>query len=458
MIMKRKDRINTFYNRIFSDRSARTALIKKNVCASFLIKGWSGLMQMILVPLTLGCLDVYENGVWLIISSMLIWIDNMDIGLGNGLRNKLAEAIAVGDSEKARGVVSSTFVMLIAIILPVVVIINLFVANVDIYSLLNVDRHIVTNLNAVISVSVLLVGITFIFKFIGNFYMGMQMPAVNNLLVTLGQTFAVVGTFLLMRLGIHSLIWVSVVNTLAPLIVYLMSYPVTFSYKYPQLRPSLRSVSKELIKGMFSMGCKFFVLQISSILLFMSLNVIISKCFSPAMVTPYQVAYRYFCLAQMIFFIISGPYWTATSDAYKKNDREWIQRSGKTLDKIVIVMAFLIVVMIVASDFVYSIWVGDKVLVPFHMTLLVAAYLFILLVSNRYSIILNGMGKLRLQLIVTVSAALAFVPLAVLIGRITHSLNYLLVFMCAINMPGLVINYIQYEKILMGKASGIWMK
>ena len=79
------------------------------------------------------------------------------------------EASAVGDSEKARGVVSSTFVMLIAIILPVVVIINLFVANVDIYSLLNVDWHIVTNLNAVISVSVLLVGITFIFKFIGNF-------------------------------------------------------------------------------------------------------------------------------------------------------------------------------------------------------------------------------------------------------------------------------------------------
>lgn len=452
------DRMSAFFNRLFSDKNRRTALIKKNIYASFFIKGWSGLMQLMLVPLTLGCLDVYENGVWLTISSMLIWIDNMDIGLGNGLRNKLAEALAVDDNEKARGIVSSTFAMLVVIILPVVAIINMFIANADIYSLLNVDRNIVANLNEVVSVSVLLVGVTFVFKFIGNFYMGLQMPAVNNLLVTLGQTLAVAGIFLLMRLGVHSLLWVSVVNTASPLVVYLISYPVTFCVKYPKLRPSLHSVSRKLVNSMFSMGSKFFVLQISSILLFMSLNVIISKCFSPEMVTPYQVAYRYFCLVQMVFFIISGPYWTATTDAYKKNDREWIISSGRTLNKIVLLMALLIVGMVAVSDAVYSVWVGDKVYVPFSMTLLVAAYLFILTVSNRYSIILNGMGKLRLQLVVTVCAAVAFVPLAVLIGRTTHSLNCLLVFMCAINLPGLVINYIQYKKILEGNASGIWIK
>ena len=32
--------------------------------ASFIVKGWSVVVQLLLVPLTLSCLGVYENGVW----------------------------------------------------------------------------------------------------------------------------------------------------------------------------------------------------------------------------------------------------------------------------------------------------------------------------------------------------------------------------------------------------------
>ena len=104
---------------IITKGNGRTALIKKNILASFFIKGISALVQFLLVPLTLSCLGVYENGVWLTISSVLLWIDNLDIGLGNGLRNKLAVYMARKDTEKAREMVSSTFAMLAMIITPV---------------------------------------------------------------------------------------------------------------------------------------------------------------------------------------------------------------------------------------------------------------------------------------------------------------------------------------------------
>jgi hypothetical protein len=58
----------------------RSSTIYKNIIASFAIKGWSVLVQLMLVPLTLACLGVYENGVWLTISSVLLWIDNLDVG------------------------------------------------------------------------------------------------------------------------------------------------------------------------------------------------------------------------------------------------------------------------------------------------------------------------------------------------------------------------------------------
>ena len=72
----------------------RNNLIKKNILASFVLKGYAAIISLMLVPLTLNCLGTLKNGVWLTISSILLWIDQMDIGLGNGLRNRLAIHIA----------------------------------------------------------------------------------------------------------------------------------------------------------------------------------------------------------------------------------------------------------------------------------------------------------------------------------------------------------------------------
>lgn len=76
------------------DRDRRSSLVRKNIAGSILIKGWGCIVQLLLVPATLKSLNQYEYGVWLTISSILLWVDQFDIGLGNGLRNKLAEAVA----------------------------------------------------------------------------------------------------------------------------------------------------------------------------------------------------------------------------------------------------------------------------------------------------------------------------------------------------------------------------
>ncbi len=436
----------------------RTALIRKNIAASLLIKGWSTIVLFSLVPLTLKCLGAYENGVWLTISSMLVWIDNLDIGLGNGLRNKLAESLACGDRLKARRAVSSTFFMLIAVIAPACVLINALIWGFDMYSFLNVDSSIVGNLRTVLSVSVVLVCSTFIFKFIGNFYMGLQMPAVNNLFVTAGQTLMFIGTLIVYLSGIHSLLLIALVNTMSPFLVYLISYPITFRGRYKDLRPSLSFVDRHSVSELFGMGMKFFVLQISSMVLFLSSNVIISNSFSPELVTPYQIAYRYFCVAQLLFNIICMPYWTATTDAYKRGDMAWIKRASRTLDRLLLIIALAVAVLWGISKPVFALWIGTDVEVPLAMTTIVGLYMLTLIVSMRYSWVLNGVGALNLQLYMTTFAAIIYIPLALGASALTHNINWLLIVMCLVNVPGLVVNIIQYYKIINGTAKGIWRK
>ena len=80
----------------------RSSLLQKNIIASVLAKGWSAIIVFLTVPVTLRCLGEYNNGVWLTISSVMLWIDNFDIGLGNGLRNKLAIYLARGEEQRAQ--------------------------------------------------------------------------------------------------------------------------------------------------------------------------------------------------------------------------------------------------------------------------------------------------------------------------------------------------------------------
>lgn len=433
----------------------RSRYLYANIAASFLIKGWSAVVVLLLVPATLHCLGEYQNGIWLTISSLLLWIDNMDIGLGNGLRNKVAEYMAHDETERTRRLISSTFAMLTCIIIPVLLILLLLIAVSDPYGVLNAEPSKVSHLDQVLMVTVTLVCTSFIFKLIGNFYMGLQLPAVSNLLIALGQTLALVGTYVVLWSGSHSLMHIALVNTAAPLLVYLIAYPITFYYKYPQLRPAFSLINLKEAKEVVNMGAQFFIMQISSVVLFMTSNLLISKLFSPSMVTPYQITYRYFSVLLVAFTVICMPFWNATTDAYERNDIEWIRQAARKLRLMTIGILVMMMVMVVISPWVYDIWIGD-ITIDFRMSIVMATYIFILIYSMRYSYFINGIGKLRLQLIFTVSAAIIFIPLAYLATQWTHNIIWFMVVMCLVNIPGLIINRIQFHKLINGKATGIW--
>ena len=438
--------------------SSRSSLLQKNIFASFVIKGWSALIVLLLVPATLHCLGEYKNGIWLTISSLLLWIDNMDIGLGNGLRNKIAEYMAHDEFERTRSLISSTFAMLTCIIIPVLLILLLLIALTDPYWIFNASPSNVDHLDQVLMATVTLVCTSFIFKLIGNFYMGMQLPAVSNLLIALGQTLALIGTYIVLWSGSHSLMLIALVNTVSPLIIYLLAFPYTFLYKYPHLCPSLKLIKLKEAKAVIHMGVQFFIMQISSVVLFMTSNILISNLFSPTMVTPYQITYRYFSILLVIFTVICMPFWNATTDAYQKNDIAWIRNATKKLRLMTVGILICLIVMIALSDIVYAIWIDQQTVIDLKMSIMMAAYIFILIYSMRYSYFINGIGKLRLQLIFTTAAAVLFIPLAYLTTQWTHSIIWFMIVMCLVNIPGLIVNRIQFHKLINGKANGIWMK
>ena len=101
---------------ISKDSAIRTKRAKQNILAMFVIKGIGLLISFLYIPLLLHTLNTVDYGVWLTLTSIVSWISFFDIGLGNGLRNKLCEAISINDIQKARELVSTAYVSLVTFV------------------------------------------------------------------------------------------------------------------------------------------------------------------------------------------------------------------------------------------------------------------------------------------------------------------------------------------------------
>lgn len=449
---------NKLLQRLLGNRSQRSTSLIVNVIASFFIKGWSGIIQILMVPVTLACLDTYEYGIWMVLSSMLVWIDSFDIGLGNGLRNKLTTYIAYNQKEEAQQAVSTCFFSLVVLMALVSVVLLLLESYVDLNEMLKVDSSRIPNLTQIVQVATLIVCVTFIFKSVGNVLLALQLPAVNNMLLTLGSMCALIAIWVCLRMGVNvTLFLIATIFTLSTLLVFVLAFPIVFCIFYPYLRPKLRMFRWKMLNGIFTLGIKFFILQIFGLILFATSNVIISHILGPESVTPYQISQKYFNFLFVLFTILVVPLWSATTDAYAKGDFAWIDRCSSRGLRIMCLMGGILILMALISQWIYPVWTLGKVEVPPLLTWMMAIYMFVTMFSLFYAHLLFGIGKVQVQMWVTIGEAIAFIPLAIY-GAQTWGIVGVLGALTLVNMACAITNCAQVRMICQGKATGIWDK
>ncbi|MDE6110000.1 MAG: LPS biosynthesis flippase, partial [Muribaculaceae bacterium] len=201
-------------------KNKRTNLAVKNIGVSLLLKGGSILITFILVPLTLGYLNSYEYGIWLTLNSVLSWIYLLDIGMGNGLRNKLTEALAHQDYERGKIYVSTAFCFMALIIVAFYCLFLVAQIFLDWYSILNVDPEKVPGLNSIVTIVFGFVCVSFLFKMVGNIYMAHQIPAANDLMLFIGNVLSLTIIYILTRTTEGSLLDVAMTFSAVPAAVY----------------------------------------------------------------------------------------------------------------------------------------------------------------------------------------------------------------------------------------------
>lgn len=438
------------------ERSVKT---KKNIVASILIKCVSIAISFLLIPLSLNYLNPVKYGIWLTLISIVGWLGFFDLGLGNGLRNKLAEALAKDDKELARTYISTSYAIM-TIIIGIVFLIFAFVFPYINWSyILNTPPEMSQEINQLIFVVFSFFCLQFIIKLISMILKADQRSAISGGINTFASLLSLIIVYVLTKTSHGSLLWLSIGVSAANLIAPLVATIWYFSSDYRHLIPSWKYVKLNGAKDLMGLGFMFFVMQFAALILFSTDSFIIDQLYGPEEVTPYNLSYKYFSIITMGFTIITAPFWTAYTDAYHKKDFVWIKRITRKLTVIWGLSIFGVIAMLIFSDVFYKLWIGDQIKIPFILSASMAAWVLISSWTSIFGNFLSGVGKIRLSLYHSFAMIIINIPLSVFLAKYLNMGSAgVIVGTCLCVLPQVFLHPIQYKKIISNTATGIWGK
>lgn len=447
-----------FIKSFFYKGHIRTIQAKKNIAVAFVCKGFSVLVSFLIVPLTLKYVGKVEYGIWMIISSIIHWFNFFDIGLGNGLRNKLAETLALKDKERAKIYISSVFVLIT--IIAIVLFLGFFVFShlISWNKILNTDHVPNSELSMIMIIVFFFFCIEFILKPISSILQALQKYAINDILGLFAQILGLLAIFVLVKTTHGSLLGLCLVYGGKMAIVLLIASVFLFHTILKEYRPSLKYIQLNKALPLLHLGIKFFIIQILYIVLTQSSVILIAQFFGPSDVTIYNLAVRYMTIFSMLYMMVLSPFLTAFTEAYTKHEYVWIKNTLKKINKIWLLASLGTLVLVLVHGIFFKLWLGDTVAIPLYLII----GLFISVVSNMwmstYTLFLNSLGKIHLQLYIYIVEAVLFIPLSFLFYKMGFELISIVVVQIIFYIISGLIYVIQCKKIMHCTAIGIWNK
>lgn len=438
------------------DAHPRTRKAQLNTVLGLVIKGGGMLISLLLVPMTIDYLSKETYGTWLTISSIVTMLTFLDIGIGNGLRNKFSEAVANQDTMLARAYVSTAYTIFGAIQLVFICLFSVIVWYVPWQQIFN-TRIDIGQLQLVVLLTVIAMSVKLVLDILSYILFALQESSRVGLMTFLSNALILVFTYILTHFIKGDLVYLAVATAASPILVSLISGILLYRDRLKIYRPTFQLVNFKYAKSLMSLGYKFFIIQMAVVVVFYTDNLIITQLFGPTEVTTYNVAFRYFNAINTLFAIAIGPYWSAFTEASVKNDTAWMRKTYTYLQRLWLGLVVAVVVMIFAAKSMYSLWIGTRVTIPPILNICMGIFIIISCWNSITVALVNGLGKVRLQLYYALVAAIINVPLAIFFGRMLNigSAGVILATSTSL-LIGTVFGTIQAGKVISGTAKGIW--
>lgn len=325
------ERLSLLFSRVPTDGSERGRSIVRyrkaglSAASSIFSKLVVLVTTIVSVPLTFRYLGAERYGLWMTITSSVLFLSSADFGLGNGLVSAVAEANGRDDEALAQRQISCGFFLLL--LLAVLICALLWPALHFVpWSALYGTKTVQAGREAgpATAILVLCTALSMPLGTVLRVQSGFQKGYIGDLWNTAGNTLALVGILLVTRLGGGLPLLVAAMAG-APMVATAVNWGNEFFRVRPGLRPRLSLVDRSTTSYLGRLGGLFFIQQCFGLLYYVSDNIVIARTMGVAQVAQYAVLQRMFSIGLVAqYFMV--PLWPAIGEALTRRDYAWARR------------------------------------------------------------------------------------------------------------------------------------
>ncbi|WP_165419420.1 lipopolysaccharide biosynthesis protein [Corallincola spongiicola] len=390
----------------------RNKILASNVSMGVVFKFSGIIVSYLTVPVLLNYLGYEKYGVWMTIFSVLSWIYTFDVGIGNGLKIWLTEAIAKGDDETAKKLIATAYIIISVISVIFFSALALIILLAPVQSVINSSLFSENYLKVLVALNVAFFLSNFIISLYKQLLFSVHKSAIVTFSTVINQAIVLLLLVLLPYFFDSSLIAISLAYGFSNIVVSLY-----FSYSFfkdrKQLVPNRSDFDKKEVKRITGVGLEFFIIQLCAIVIFATDNMIISSLLGPAEVTNYSIVNKFYQAFLIMWYVTSAPLSSLYMDAYIKRDFAWISRTMKKLHYI-----YLVIILLVSSSYfwigyVLELWIGEIVAIPDILIQIFIVFVAMRIYGDLNMSFLNAIGKLKLQVFLTSIGAAVNIPLSI---------------------------------------------
>lgn len=421
--------------------------LRLNIYVSVIAKGLSMLISLAYTSLILNYLGNDLYGLWSIVLNVISMIHYFDVGIGNGIRNKVAESETRGDHNESSKYVATGYVAT-AVISVIFCSLLILIWNVTpVAAFFNLDVEGV-NTNLVVTISLIFLLFNFVISISKTITYAVQKAGLVSIAGVICQIAQLVAVLVLWLAADADIVLVSIIYGSVSLVESIV-LAIYIRVKYPYLTFKPKNVNKNYLRPLMTLGILFFTMQISSLILNTTDNLLISRLFSVSDVTPYNVSYKVFFLFVQVHAIAMSPMWSAFTEAKERKDFTWIRKALRKTNLLSLVLALGAFVLIFVFKPLAHIWL-HKDLDYSHLIVLMAIYVIFSMFANNYVSLLCGVGEIKFASIFALVQAGLNIPFSILLAKYTSlGVNGIIMGSIIVMFMGLVAFPINYH---------IWMK
>lgn len=390
----------------------------KNIPDKFVVIGLlsftgSLMLNFLQVPILLDLLSTEGYGVWATIFSIASMVNYLDFGIANGIRLKLTELFSNKKYSNIIGNIQASYLVTITVAFFICAILFMTAQLFDVSEKINAN-HFKYDIYSAINIFIFGIPIILILKVGTLIFSSVQKPQIEKICLFLSQLFFVIILVLISKKYTQN-------NLVLISLIYILSHVfiLFFVNSYIFLKiPNLLKINKfklGFITDNLNLNISFFLIQISSLILYSTDNYIISVFISPEKVTEYSIDYKYYGIPHTFYSLYISLYWPHFISLYSKGEINIIVNKLKIIKNFFFLNLFFILSLVLLKPIIFKFWLGSySTNLVSELDCYMVIYFLLSSVATIFTYVVNATGKIKLQRNLYLIIALINIPISIL--------------------------------------------